>query len=234
MSQNPDGETQIAETSQPRYNTRKRKLSEEKEVVKDAKETIKPKDEVVEKSEKKKLKTITDEEEKEEVLLVEAEKLASENGEAEIATENNSEPVEQSTSKAESNDKSSAAASERIITRSRKRKLSDESKEKDEKVKPETLSRKRKEREEEEKDVTVKKRRITKNECFCVVLPKKPDYSTDLDAILTVEDWRLQKVQSPIALKHEDSNAYDNFDPLEFHGHWDDEGEASITNNGYT
>lgn len=49
-----------------------------------------------------------------------------------------------------------------------------------------------------------------------------------------VEEWRLQSVQSPIELKHEDSNEYDHFDPLEFHGHWDDEGKAKIDNNGFT
>lgn len=56
----------------------------------------------------------------------------------------------------------------------------------------------------------------------------------DDNARITVEDWRLQSVQSPIELKHENSNEYDHFDPLEFHGHWDNEGTATFTNNGYT
>ena len=56
----------------------------------------------------------------------------------------------------------------------------------------------------------------------------------DPDAVITVEEWRLHSVQSPIALKHEESNEYDHFEPLEFHGHWDNDGEASIKNNGFT
>lgn len=49
-----------------------------------------------------------------------------------------------------------------------------------------------------------------------------------------IPEWRLQKVQSPIELKHEDSNEYDHFEPLEFHGHWDVKGSATFTNTGYT
>lgn len=72
---------------------------------------------------------------------------------------------------------------------------------------------------------------LQKNECFC---PPENTYAYDEEAKLTVEEWRLQSVQSPIELKHEDSNEYDHFEPLEFHGHWNDEGIASFTNNGYT
>lgn len=75
---------------------------------------------------------------------------------------------------------------------------------------------------------------ITKNPCVCAPVQKKPDYSQDKDATLTVKEWRLHSVQSPIELKHEDSNEYDHFEPLEFHGHWDQEGDATFTNNGYT
>ncbi|XP_017772110.1 PREDICTED: carbonic anhydrase 2 [Nicrophorus vespilloides] len=71
---------------------------------------------------------------------------------------------------------------------------------------------------------------LSKNECYCA----PPDYSHDEDAHIMVEEWRLQSVQSPIELKHEESNAYDHFEPLEFHGHWDNEGTATFTNNGYT
>ncbi|KAI4457349.1 carbonic anhydrase [Holotrichia oblita] len=200
---NNDNETQTAETSQSRYNTRKRKLSEEKEThVKE----VKVKQDHIDKSEHKKLKPVEDnneEENGEEVLLNETDDKLEEtkNGEPEEVEEIKDDlPSE----------------SEKRITRSRKsrkRKLSEE-KEKDDEVKPET-SRKRKERDEKEVEEVVVKRKHQ-------------------DAILTVEDWRLQKVQSPIALKHEDSNEYDNFDPLEFHGHWDSEGDASFTNNGYT
>lgn len=49
-----------------------------------------------------------------------------------------------------------------------------------------------------------------------------------------VPEWRLQKVQSPIEINHEDSSAYDHFEPLEFHGHWDVKGSATFTNTGYT
>lgn len=41
-------------------------------------------------------------------------------------------------------------------------------------------------------------------------------------------------MQSPIHLKHDESNEYDHFEQLEFHGHWDNEGTATFTNNGYT
>lgn len=49
-----------------------------------------------------------------------------------------------------------------------------------------------------------------------------------------VPEWRLHKVQSPIVLKHDESNEYDHFAPLEYHGHWDEGGEATLTNNGFT
>jgi len=78
----------------------------------------------------------------------------------------------------------------------------------------------------------------TKNSCIC---PKDSDpdqvfkkAEVDEDAKITVADWRLQSVQSPIHLKHDESNEYDHFEPLEFHGHWDKEGSATFTNNGYT
>lgn len=51
---------------------------------------------------------------------------------------------------------------------------------------------------------------------------------------MTVAEWRLHSVQSPIELKHDESNEYDHFEPLEFHGHWDKAGEATFNNNGYT
>ncbi|XP_065169340.1 carbonic anhydrase 2 isoform X2 [Atheta coriaria] len=79
---------------------------------------------------------------------------------------------------------------------------------------------------------------LTKNDCVCPTedfrTQRRPSYSNDEDAHIMVEEWRLQSVQSPIELKHEDSNEYDHFDPLEFHGHWDDEGKAKIDNNGFT
>lgn len=49
-----------------------------------------------------------------------------------------------------------------------------------------------------------------------------------------VEEWRRHSVQSPIELRHDESNEYDNFEPLEFYGHWDAEGKTTFTNNGYT
>lgn len=49
-----------------------------------------------------------------------------------------------------------------------------------------------------------------------------------------MEEWRRHSTQSPIILKHDESNEYDLFDPLEFFGHWDNEGSAIFTNNGYT
>lgn len=60
------------------------------------------------------------------------------------------------------------------------------------------------------------------------------DYLAGESAKLTVSEWRLHSVQSPIELKHDESNEYDHFDPLEFHGHWDKAGEAVFNNNGYT
>jgi carbonic anhydrase len=35
-------------------------------------------------------------------------------------------------------------------------------------------------------------------------------------------------------LKHDETNHYDHFEPLEFHGHWDQGGEATLSNNGFT
>ncbi|GLV42112.1 Carbonic anhydrase 3 [Carabus blaptoides fortunei] len=80
-----------------------------------------------------------------------------------------------------------------------------------------------------------RQKRISRNECVCedhvpvITAEEEPDAH-----IVAVPEWRLQKVQSPIKLNHEDSNEYDHFEPLEFHGHWDNEGSATFTNNGYT
>lgn len=63
-----------------------------------------------------------------------------------------------------------------------------------------------------------------------VLITKKGDE----EAHIVVEEWRLTKVQSPIELKHEDTIPHEHFEPLEFHGHWDEGGEASFTNNGFT
>ncbi|XP_018569036.1 carbonic anhydrase 2 isoform X2 [Anoplophora glabripennis] len=80
------------------------------------------------------------------------------------------------------------------------------------------------------------KKRFSRNECVC-----SPDGSQPLqvqaqeqDAHIQVEEWRLHKFQSPIQLNHDESIHHDHFEPLEFHGHWDDEGEATFTNNGFT
>jgi hypothetical protein len=59
-------------------------------------------------------------------------------------------------------------------------------------------------------------------------------FSVEEDAHITVPEWRLHKVQSPILLKHDETNHYDHFEPLEFHGHWDQGGEATLSNNGFT
>lgn len=78
---------------------------------------------------------------------------------------------------------------------------------------------------------------FTKNECMCednrrpTTLFQQP---VDEDAHIIVPEWRLQKVQSPISLTHDKSNEYDHFEPLEFHGHWDQGGQAVFNNNGYT
>ncbi|KAK9882176.1 hypothetical protein WA026_019690 [Henosepilachna vigintioctopunctata] len=77
---------------------------------------------------------------------------------------------------------------------------------------------------------------FTKNGCVCekdseeVVAP----IVDEEDAHIIVPEWRLQKVQSPIKLTHDESNEYDHFEPLEFHGHWDKGGKATFKNNGYT
>lgn len=147
MSKN-DNETQIAETSQSRYNTRKRRLSEDKDNthVKD----VKVKQDYIDKSEHKKLKPREDDNEEdlngEEVLSADDKLEETKNGDAEEGEEIKEElPSE----------------SEKRTTRSkrtRKRKLS-EDKEKDGEVKPET-SRKRKERDEKEvEEVVVKRKR---------------------------------------------------------------------------
>lgn len=128
---NAEAETPIAETSQQRYNTRKRKLSEDKEVDQE--------DVVIDKLEQKKLK-------------IKSSPIQEENDAVEVVEE-----------KSENGRVEDEDVSEKIVTRSRKRKLS-EDKEKDDKVKPET-SRKRKQKEEVEevkevvKEVEVKKRR---------------------------------------------------------------------------
>ncbi|KAJ8967844.1 hypothetical protein NQ317_005515 [Molorchus minor] len=63
---------------------------------------------------------------------------------------------------------------------------------------------------------------------------KKIFKNQDIEAHIQVEDWRLNKIQSPIELKHDDTVEHDHFEPLEFHGHWDEAGEATFTNNGHT
>ncbi|XP_023014834.1 carbonic anhydrase 3 [Leptinotarsa decemlineata] len=79
---------------------------------------------------------------------------------------------------------------------------------------------------------------LTKNECVC-----EPDATSskltetieiEEDAHIHVAEWRLQKVQSPIELQHDESIHHDHFEPLEFHGHWDVGGDATFTNNGFT
>lgn len=141
---NSTEEVQLPETSnaQPRYNTRKRKLSEDNEetpeviIIKDLKDVINKKDEVtVETSEQKKLKI---------------NELEEQNGETPANTENGTaEPITIPEIIEEEQKK--------IVTRSRKRKLSEEKTE-DDSAKAETSSRKRKER-EEEVEVVVKRRR---------------------------------------------------------------------------
>lgn len=58
--------------------------------------------------------------------------------------------------------------------------------------------------------------------------------TVDEDAHIQVEDWRLHKFQSPIELTHDESIHHDHFEPLEFHGHWDEGGDTTFTNNGFT
>lgn len=78
---------------------------------------------------------------------------------------------------------------------------------------------------------------LKKNECLCEDgEPQAPTLPSveDEDAHIIIPEWRLQKVQSPIELTHDETNEYDHFEPLEYHGHWDQGGKALFTNNGYT
>ncbi|KAF7286221.1 carbonic anhydrase 3 [Rhynchophorus ferrugineus] len=79
---------------------------------------------------------------------------------------------------------------------------------------------------------------ITRNQCVCSppkdAEPARSQLVVDHDAHMLVEEWRLHKFQSPIELSHKDSIHHDNFEPLELHGHWDDEGTATFTNTGKT
>lgn len=45
-------------------------------------------------------------------------------------------------------------------------------------------------------------------------------------------DGQFDAVQSPIAISSRDSKIHDNVKPLEFHGHWDKDGEAFVENTG--
>lgn len=54
------------------------------------------------------------------------------------------------------------------------------------------------------------------------------------DTQIQVDDWRTQKFQSPIEFKHDETVYHIHFDPLEFHGHWDLGGIATIKNTGHT
>jgi len=77
---------------------------------------------------------------------------------------------------------------------------------------------------------------LSKNGCLCThngSLDPLQDVE-EAEAPITVPEWRLHKVQSPIVLKHDESNEYDHFEPLEYHGHWAKEGEATLSNNGFT
>lgn len=76
---------------------------------------------------------------------------------------------------------------------------------------------------------------FSKNECVCSPDGSQPlEVPAEQDAHIQVEEWRLHKFQSPIQLNHEESIHHDHFEPLEFHGHWDDEGDATFANNGFT
>ncbi|XP_044727248.1 carbonic anhydrase 2 isoform X2 [Chrysoperla carnea] len=87
--------------------------------------------------------------------------------------------------------------------------------------------------------------KITKNECICIDDPDfndLKDYNLDTNrheasvaGILPHPGLHLfVSVQSPIAIEHERSRKHDHFDPLEFHGHWDNVGTATFTNTGTT
>ncbi|CAH0559002.1 unnamed protein product [Brassicogethes aeneus] len=75
----------------------------------------------------------------------------------------------------------------------------------------------------------------SKSECFCAdgQEVEKP-VEGDEEAPMVIDKWRLEKFQSPIELNHDDTIHHDHFEPLEFHGHWDEGGEATFTNNGFT
>ncbi|XP_030747542.1 uncharacterized protein LOC115876014 isoform X1 [Sitophilus oryzae] len=78
---------------------------------------------------------------------------------------------------------------------------------------------------------------VTRNQCVCGpngAEPAKSQLVEDHEAHMLVAEWRLHKFQSPIELSHEESITHDHFDPLEFHGHWDNDGVATFTNTGKT
>ncbi|XP_018334982.1 carbonic anhydrase 2 [Agrilus planipennis] len=81
---------------------------------------------------------------------------------------------------------------------------------------------------------------LTRNSCLCAedvdvrFAQEDQRKKYNVDANIIVEKWRLHKVQSPIELKHEESNECDHFEPLEFHGHWDVAGSGNLFNNGFT
>ncbi|VEN43313.1 unnamed protein product [Callosobruchus maculatus] len=76
---------------------------------------------------------------------------------------------------------------------------------------------------------------LTRNQCDCTTEPDTNRTDNPLgEAHIQVAEWRLNKVQSPIELNHDDSISHDHFEPLQFHGHWDTHGIANFTNNGFT
>lgn len=78
---------------------------------------------------------------------------------------------------------------------------------------------------------------VTKNQCVCSPTDEEPAQSQlleDHEAHVLVEQWRLHKFQSPIEFGHDESIHHDHFEPLEFHGHWEKDGEATFTNTGKT
>lgn len=51
-------------------------------------------------------------------------------------------------------------------------------------------------------------------------------------SIYVSADFRVKPVQSPIALSTPTSRIKDNVKPLEFHGYWENDGQAFIENTG--
>lgn len=77
----------------------------------------------------------------------------------------------------------------------------------------------------------------TRSKCLCGPGDDQPATSQlveDHDATIRIAAWRLQKFQSPIQVKRDESIHHDHFEPLEFHGHWDNVGEATFENTGKT